>query len=88
MSKTNGKAKVLDKLKEQRDKLNARIQAAEAREKSGERKRNTRRKVLVGAYILDKAAKENGMEALTRQLDGYLTRNSDRALFGLAEKAS
>jgi hypothetical protein len=81
------KVKAVDKLKAQRDKLNARIQAAEAREKSGERKKDTRRKVLVGAYYLDKASKDTGgMDAITQKLDGYLTRDSDRALFNLPVK--
>ena len=76
--------KKIDKLKEQRDKLNARIQAVEAREKTIERKHDTRRKVLVGAYGLEKAAStENGMTDLIKRLDGYLTRDADRALFSL-----
>ena len=80
--------KKIDKLKEQRDKLNARIQAVEAREKTAERKRDTRRKVLVGAYGLEKAAStENGMADLIKRLDGYLTRDADRDLFGLPPKS-
>ena len=82
------KLKTVDKLKAQRDKLNARIQAVEAREKTAERKRDTRRKVLVGAYGLEKAAStENGMTELIKKLDGYLTRDADRALFGLSPKS-
>ena len=45
----------LEKLKAQRDTLNARIQAAEARAKVSDRKKDTRRKILVGAFYLDQA---------------------------------
>jgi hypothetical protein len=48
----------LDKLKEQRTKLTARIQAAEARSKTSERKKETQRKIVVGAYYLDQARKK------------------------------
>jgi hypothetical protein len=81
------KQAVLDKLKSQRAKLDARIQAAEAREKSAKRKQDARRKILVGAYYLDQAEKNKSMKSLTQLLDGYLTRDSDRALFGLPLKA-
>ena len=75
----------LQRLKEQREKLDARIQAAEARVKSSERKKDVRRKILVGAYYLDKAAKDNTMGEITQIMDKYLTRNSDRILFDLEQ---
>lgn len=71
----------IEKLKKQRDALNARIQKVEAMEKSRGRKKETRRKILVGAYYLDKA-KENGtMTEIHKIMASYLTRKSDRALF-------
>ena len=75
----------LQRLKEQREKLDARIQAAEARVKSSERKKDVRRKLLVGAYYLDKATKDNIMGEITQIMDKYLTRNSDRILFNLEQ---
>jgi hypothetical protein len=54
----------LERLKEQREKLNARIQSAEARIKNSERKQDVRKKILVGAYYLDEAIKNNKMEEL------------------------
>ena len=51
----------LERLKKQREKLDARIQATEARLKNSERKKDTRRKILIGAYYLDIAIKENNM---------------------------
>jgi len=76
----------VEKLKEKRDMLNARIQKMEASEKSRERKRETRRKILVGAYYLDKARDENKMTEINKIMDGYLTRESDRVLFELSNK--
>ncbi len=74
------KNNVLERLKAQRDKLEARIQATEARSKTAERKKDTRRKILVGSYYLDQAQKNNQMGDITKQMDGYLKRNSDRKL--------
>ena len=76
--------KKLNKLKEQREQLNARIQKLEAAEKSREKKRDTRRKILVGAYYLDKAKSEDRFEEVRQAMDEFLTRESDRVLFDLA----
>jgi len=73
----------LEKLKEQRDKLNARIQQKEARLKTSERKIDTRKKILIGSYFLDNAIKENKLDEIKSFMDKYLKRNSDRALFDL-----
>jgi hypothetical protein len=76
----------LEKLKTQRDKLNARIQAAEARSKQSERKKDTRRKILVGSYFLDQAIQNNQMEEIKQKMDIYLKRDSDRVLFDLPKQ--
>lgn len=73
----------LEKLKAQRDKLNARIQAAEARTKNIERKEETRRKILVGSFYLDKIRSEGKLEELKSLMEGYLSRDNDRKLFSL-----
>lgn len=78
----------VQKLKAQRDKINARIQAAEARSKSVERKQDARRKILVGAYYLDMAQKEGKQEQLIKRMDEFLTRDSDRKLFNLPENSN
>ena len=75
----------LDKLKEQRAKLDARIQAAEARTKTSERKKETQRKILVGSYYLDQARKNNQMDEIKKVMDGYLKRTTDRTLFDLPD---
>ena len=54
-----------------------------------ERAEDTKRKLLLGDLLLSKV--ENGQwsqENLLSELDGFLTRDIDRKLFGLAEKAS
>jgi DNA gyrase/topoisomerase IV subunit B len=73
----------LEKLKRQKEIIEARIQKAEARHKAREHKEETRRKILLGAYFLDKLRKDGTFESIKQELDNFLTRNSDRKLFGL-----
>ena len=84
--KIKNKLSVIEKLRKQKSAIEARIQAAEARLKNTNRKQETRRKILVGSYYLDKAIKENAMENLKIAMCEYLTRESDRKLFGFSEK--
>jgi len=76
----------LQKLKEQKEKLEARIQLIENREKHKERKKDTRRKILVGSYYLDEAEKNGALDEIKKIMDSYLTRESDRILFDLPLK--
>jgi len=76
----------LEKLKQ----LKARKQAVEAREKSKqkeqERKDDTRRKILLGSYLIKKMNEnEANNEKILAELNGYLTENRDRQLFKLPE---
>lgn len=81
---TQKKKNQLDKLKQQRDALNAKILAAEARSRVSERKQDTRRKILVGAYYLEQAQRDaHQWAALQQIMTRYLTRDSDRRLFEL-----
>ena len=73
----------LDVLKKKKEQLHARIQKIESLQKARERKRDTRRKILIGAYFIDKAIEEGGLDALFKKMDGYLKRKSDRELFDL-----
>lgn len=77
----------LDKLKAQRAKLNARIQAAEARTKTSQRKKETQRKILVGSYYLDQARRNNQMDDIKKIMATYLKRSTDRLLFDLPDVA-
>ena len=78
---TNSTLEKLKKLKEKKELLDARIAKVEALHKTRERKLDTRRKILLGSYYLDKARKENNFDEVKKIMDKYLTRDSDKALF-------
>ena len=74
----------LEKLKQ----LKAQKQAIEARErtkqKEQERKDDTRRKILLGSYLIKKMnANEANKEKILAELNEYLTEERDRKLFNL-----
>lgn len=73
----------IEKLKRQKEVIEARLQKEEARHKTRERKEETRRKILLGAYFLEKLKRDGTFESIRKELDDFLTRNSDRTLFGL-----
>lgn len=74
----------LEKKIKQRDILNAQIRQIQSRENRKKRKEDTRRKILAGAAVLDEAeANAAYKNALYELLKRFLTRNDDRALFGL-----
>ena len=74
----------LRKLEEQRARINAEIQRVRSRESLEERKRETRRKILAGAMVLDRVARGDLSEKLFKaDMDRFLERDQDRALFGL-----
>ena len=75
----------LEKLKQ----LKAQKQAIEAREKTKtkeqERKDDTRRKILLGSYLIKKMQNEANKEKILAELNEYLTENRDRQLFDLPD---
>ena len=71
----------LEKLKAQRQKLDARIQKMEAIGKVQSRKQDVRRKILIGAYYLNQAIKEGSVPQLREMMNAFLTRESDKKLF-------
>lgn len=74
----------IEKMKKKLEQIKAQIKAAETREAKKKRAEDTRRKVLVGAIILEEARKNPKFGAqLTAILRNNLTRPHDRALFGL-----
>lgn len=85
MATIDEKIKVLEtKLKQEK----AKKQKMEARKKSAETKAmratDTRKKILIGAFMLDRMARnEETKTKVLGQLDQYLTRADDRELFGL-----
>lgn len=78
----------LEKLQQERDRLNAQIQRLAARKQAEERRQQTRRDVLVGAFVRRRLADGGAIvlseAGLLRELSEWLTRPGDRALFGLA----
>lgn len=82
-----------EKIEQQSEKLKqlkAQKQAVEAREKKRlaeqQRKDDTRKKILLGSYLLKEMQNEVHKEKILAKLDTYLTENRDRILFGLDEK--
>ena len=73
----------LEKLKQ----LKAQKQAVEARDraklKEQERKDDTRRKILLGSYLIKKMENEANKEKILAELNEYLTEERDRQLFNL-----
>ena len=78
----------LERLKAQKAKMTARIQSVEARLKVDERKKDTRRKILIGSFYLEEAIKNNRMDEIKKHMDVFLTRDSDRVLFDLPKKGN
>ena len=74
----------LKKLLEQRKALDAKIQLEQNRENEKKRKERTRRNILVGASVLDECSKNEELKTqIDKLLASFLTRDNDRALFGL-----
>jgi uncharacterized membrane protein len=67
--------------------LKAQKQAKDAREKAKqkvqERKNDTRRKILLGSYLLKKMEDEAEKQKILAGLNEYLTEDRDRKLFDL-----
>ena len=69
-------------------KLNADIRTLENKAKRDERKRDTRRKILAGAFLLELVERgQYPLERFQREMQGFLTRAHDFALFGLEAPA-
>ena len=79
--------KRFEELIKRRDQITAQIQALKAREQTAERKRDTRRKVLIGAAVMERV--KNGKwpeERLLAMMDEFLIKDLDRQLFRLPPK--
>ena len=74
----------LEKLLEKEAQLKAQIQQAKAAERTLEKKKDTRRKVLIGAAVMARVERGEWLEAdLKMMMDGFLSRPHERALFDL-----
>lgn len=77
-SQANNKIQMLKKRQAQ---IKGQIQKLESREKARERKRDTRRKILIGSYFLEQARSSGDLNELYKKMTDYLSRESDLALF-------
>ena len=78
----------LEKLLQKELQLKAQIQQAKAAERTLERKRDTRRKILIGAAVMAWVDSGRWPKAdLLVMMDGFLTRPNERDLFDLDDKA-
>ena len=75
------------KQEERLKQLKAQKQAVLAREKKKatdqQRKEDTRRKILLGSYLLKKMENKQDKEKILAELNEYLTEDRDRKLFNL-----
>lgn len=67
--------------------IKAELQRLDAREQQAERKRDTRRKILAGALMFDWIARGEVTDTRFKdEMDRFLERDRDRALFGLPKQ--
>ena len=76
--------KKLEELLKKREQLNAQIQKERNKLSSQQRKEDTRRKILLGALVMEMIKKgELDKDNIYLKLDSYLTKDIDRRLFDL-----
>lgn len=71
----------LERAERQYQQAKARLSAAKSRENAAERKRDTRRKVILGGALIDLAARDDRAMAMLDRLIDNLTRDQDKASF-------
>lgn len=77
------------KLKQEKAKMQRLAARSKYQETKKVRALDTRKKVLAGAYVLDRAEKDAGAKArLMAGLEEFLTRDADRELFGFSPLGS
>ena len=77
----------LEQLKKKQEQLRLQIQKEQQKESAKKRKEDTRRKILLGAMVLERMDRESEYrEQVINKLDSYLTKERDRELFELGEK--
>ena len=78
------KKELQDAQRRQRANLQKQIRRSQARVSSAERKRRTRRLILMGSYLEHVTQDDPERKArLIKELDGFLKRDRDRGLFDL-----
>ena len=83
---TDAANEALARAREQLERAKERVRMLEAKETARERKRDTRRKIILGALLIERMGRQ-GEEAqrlaawVRRELPGFLTREHDREIF-------
>ena len=79
------KKELVEAQRRQRDNLKRQIRRAQSRISAAERKRRTRRLILMGSYLEHVTGDDPGKrDSLMKGLDVFLERDRDRELFELA----
>lgn len=76
-------AKQQEKLNQLKAQKQATLAREKAKQKAQERKDDTRRKILLGSYLLKKMEDEAEKQKILAEINEYLTEDRDRKLFGL-----
>ncbi len=77
----------LQRLYEKEEVIKARIRKLKSKLRADDRRDDTRRKILAGATVLEWAASDNDFSIrLMAELNRFLVRDADRALFNLPER--
>ena len=77
----------LEQLLRKQEELKAQIRKEKNKLSQAERKKDTRRKILLGALMMDMMKKgELDEKKIMKHLDSFLTRETDRKLFDLSVK--
>ena len=71
----------IERARLQLEQARARLQRLEARERSEERKRDTRRKVILGGALVELAARDREASVMIAKLVRGLSREPDRRVF-------
>ena len=77
----------LEQLLQKQEELKAQIRKEKNKLDQAERKNDTRRKILLGALMMDMMKKgELDEKKIMKKLDGFLSRNTDRQLFDFSDR--
>ena len=77
----------LEQLLKKQEELKAQIRKEKNKLSQQERKKDTRRKILLGALMMNMIKKgELDEQKILKRLDGFLTKDIDRQLFDLSVK--
>jgi len=71
----------MEKAKRQYEQAKARLHATRARETKRQRKRDTRRKVILGGALIELSERDQPARSMMRRLIGGLSREQDRKMF-------